>query len=101
MRVVIKKWDAVAQWRWKLGKEKEDDEVVCDIFRVAFDACCPDCKLPGDDCPLRKSISSDGKPFPDIQPLPYSIRQMPTHLPHALYPQMDQYTHFPTAMPLG
>lgn len=33
--------------------------------------------------------------------LAYSIRQMPTHLPHALYTQVDQYTYFPTTMPLG
>jgi Anaphase-promoting complex subunit 11 RING-H2 finger len=56
MKVIIKKWDAVTQWRWKLGKEEEDDEDVCGICRVAYDACCPDCKLPGDDCPIRESL---------------------------------------------
>jgi hypothetical protein len=25
---------------------------TCGICRVAFDGCCPDCKLPGDDCPV-------------------------------------------------
>ena len=24
---------------------------------MAFDGCCPDCKLPGDDCPLSKYIT--------------------------------------------
>ncbi|WAQ93089.1 hypothetical protein PtA15_18A146 [Puccinia triticina] len=30
----------------------EDDEDLCGICRVAFEVCCPDCKVPGDDCPL-------------------------------------------------
>ena len=104
MKVIIQKWDAVAQWRWKLGKEEEDDEDLCGICRVAYDACCPDCKLPGDDCPLRESLSSDGEPLERVQDtyrLSCSIRQMPTHLPYALYTQMGQYTFFPTTMPLG
>ena len=25
---------------------------TCGICRVAFDGCCPDCKIPGDDCPV-------------------------------------------------
>ena len=69
MRVIIKKWDAVTQWRWKLGKEEEDDEDLCGICRVAYDACCPDCKLPGDDCPLCESLySSGGAPFANERP---------------------------------
>lgn len=36
----------VAQWRWVAN----DD--TCGICRVAFEACCPDCKFAGDDCPL-------------------------------------------------
>ncbi|RKP10148.1 anaphase-promoting complex subunit 11, partial [Thamnocephalis sphaerospora] len=39
-------WQAVAVWRWTV----EDD--VCGICRNPFDACCPDCKMPGDDCAL-------------------------------------------------
>ncbi|XP_052281575.1 anaphase-promoting complex subunit 11-like isoform X2 [Dreissena polymorpha] len=39
-------WTAVATWRWVAN----DDN--CGICRMAFDGCCPDCKLPGDDCPL-------------------------------------------------
>lgn len=38
----------VAQWRWVAN----DD--TCGICRVAFEACCPDCKFAGDDCPLGK-----------------------------------------------
>ena len=39
-------WTAVATWRWVAN----DDN--CGICRMAFDGCCPDCKIPGDDCPL-------------------------------------------------
>jgi hypothetical protein len=30
--------------------EEEDD--VCGICRLAFESTCPECKIPGDDCPL-------------------------------------------------
>lgn len=39
-------WNGVATWRWIAN----DDN--CGICRMPFDACCTDCKLPGDDCPL-------------------------------------------------
>ncbi|KAH9448158.1 hypothetical protein MJO29_011456 [Puccinia striiformis f. sp. tritici] len=32
--------------------DDEDDEDLCGICRVAFEGCCPDCKVPGEDCPL-------------------------------------------------
>ncbi|SGY19066.1 BQ5605_C014g07551 [Microbotryum silenes-dioicae] len=32
--------------------ENDDDDDVCGICRVAYDGCCPDCKTPGDACPL-------------------------------------------------
>ncbi|KAG7284080.1 hypothetical protein NEMBOFW57_010441 [Staphylotrichum longicolle] len=47
MKVKIKKWNAVATWRWDIP---EDD--VCGICQVHFDGTCPTCKYPGDDCPL-------------------------------------------------
>ncbi|KAI8623742.1 anaphase-promoting complex subunit 11 [Xylariaceae sp. FL1651] len=47
MKVKIKKWNAVATWRWDLP---EDD--VCGICQVHFDGTCPTCKYPGDDCSL-------------------------------------------------
>ncbi|GAA6064697.1 hypothetical protein JCM10212_005765 [Sporobolomyces blumeae] len=31
--------------------EDDDEDDVCGICRVAFDGCCPDCKVPGDACP--------------------------------------------------
>ena len=46
LKVSIKGWNGVASWKWIAN----DD--TCGICRVAFDGCCPDCKLPGDDCPL-------------------------------------------------
>ena len=46
LKVSIKNWHGVASWKWIAN----DD--TCGICRVAFDGCCPDCKLPGDDCPL-------------------------------------------------
>ena len=46
MKVKIKKWTAVATWHWTANDEN------CGICRMQFDGCCPDCKIPGDDCPL-------------------------------------------------
>ncbi|KAK4402080.1 Anaphase-promoting complex subunit [Sesamum angolense] len=46
-------WHAVASWTWDAQDE------TCGICRMAFDGCCPDCKLPGDDCPLRSGSSKD------------------------------------------
>ncbi|EPQ61236.1 RING/U-box [Gloeophyllum trabeum ATCC 11539] len=54
MKVTIKNWNAIAQWRWDIGKEfdETDDEDLCGICRVAYEGCCPRCKMPGDDCPV-------------------------------------------------
>ncbi|KAF7523608.1 hypothetical protein G7054_g11716 [Neopestalotiopsis clavispora] len=57
MKVKIKKWNAVATWRWDLP---EDD--VCGICQVHFDGTCPTCKYPGDDCSLLPAWSmTNGK----------------------------------------
>eukprot|EP01122_Echinamoeba_exundans_P004866 TRINITY_DN15081_c0_g1_i1.p1 TRINITY_DN15081_c0_g1~~TRINITY_DN15081_c0_g1_i1.p1 ORF type:complete len:106 (+),score=6.53 TRINITY_DN15081_c0_g1_i1:26-319(+) len=45
MQVRIKKWHAVAAWKWDVN----DD--CCGICRMPFDGFCVDCKMPGDDCP--------------------------------------------------
>ncbi|KAM3377896.1 anaphase-promoting complex subunit 11 [Capsicum galapagoense] len=42
----FRRWHAVSSWTWDAQDE------TCGICRMAFDGCCPDCKLPGDDCPL-------------------------------------------------
>ncbi|CAN6295380.1 unnamed protein product [Urochloa humidicola] len=46
MKVKILQWHAVASWTW------DAQDKTCGICRMAFDGCCPDCKFPGDDCPL-------------------------------------------------
>ncbi|TPX58313.1 hypothetical protein PhCBS80983_g03216 [Powellomyces hirtus] len=50
MKVTIKKWKAVAAWTWDVGEV--GDEETCGICYNPFDGCCPDCRVPGDDCPL-------------------------------------------------
>ncbi|XP_022632334.1 RING-box protein 1 [Vigna radiata var. radiata] len=44
--IVVARWHGIASWTWDAQDE------TCGICRMAFDGCCPDCKLPGDDCPL-------------------------------------------------
>ncbi|KAL1006026.1 hypothetical protein UPYG_G00066930 [Umbra pygmaea] len=46
MKVKIKEWNGVASWLWVAN----DDN--CGICRMPFNGCCPECKVPGDDCPL-------------------------------------------------
>ena len=48
MKVEIEEWHAVSTWTWT--SNAEDD--ACGICRLPFDGCCPDCKMPGDDCPI-------------------------------------------------
>ena len=48
----VHRWIGVATWRWVAN----DDN--CGICRMAFDGCCPDCKIPGDDCPLGNKAST-------------------------------------------
>ena len=55
MKVHVKNWHAIAQWRWDTGAADADDDGegdVCGICRVPYEGCCPSCKMPGDDCPL-------------------------------------------------
>jgi len=57
-KIHIKRWHAIAQWRWDTGAaDAENDDAdgegdVCGICRVPYEGCCPACKMPGDDCPL-------------------------------------------------
>jgi anaphase-promoting complex subunit 11 len=59
MKITIKSWHGVAQWKWDVGNNNDDaadeEEDVCGICRVPYEACCPACKMPGDDCPLSES----------------------------------------------
>lgn len=58
MKVKVNRWAAIAAWKWDLGKEDdgsmddESEEDLCGICRLNYESCCPDCKIPGDDCPL-------------------------------------------------
>eukprot|EP00913_Durusdinium_trenchii_P024768 g23248.t1 len=65
MKIIINGYRPVAVWQWEV------DEECCSICRglvalfcrglgigmarwnagMPFDACCPECKMPGDDCP--------------------------------------------------
>ena len=45
-KVVIKGARFVSSWKWDIP-----DEDVCGICLGAFEACCPECKVPGDSCP--------------------------------------------------
>jgi anaphase-promoting complex subunit 11 len=47
-KVTVKDARFVTTWRWNVTGDPAD---VCGICRNAFDACCPTCKVPGDDCP--------------------------------------------------
>ncbi|VDM41192.1 unnamed protein product [Toxocara canis] len=46
LRITIKKWNVAATWKWTAGDE------TCGICRMPFEACCIECKTPGDECPL-------------------------------------------------
>lgn len=45
-KVTIKSAHLVAAWSWDV----KDD--TCGICRHLFNACCPQCKIPGDDCAI-------------------------------------------------
>mmetsp|Transcript_12716 Transcript_12716/g.18375 ORF Transcript_12716/g.18375 Transcript_12716/m.18375 type:complete len:88 (+) Transcript_12716:158-421(+) len=46
MKMTVERARLVAYWTWGCSDSS------CGICRRAFDACCPDCKVPGDDCPV-------------------------------------------------
>ncbi|OWZ59894.1 hypothetical protein LQV05_000414 [Cryptococcus neoformans] len=68
MKVEVNSYRAVAYWIWdvsdephklyhyappdEVGLDDDDDQDVCGICQAAFESTCPDCKIPGDDCPL-------------------------------------------------
>ncbi|KGB75634.1 anaphase-promoting complex subunit 11 [Cryptococcus deuterogattii 99/473] len=68
MKVEVNSYRAVAYWIWdvsdephqlyhyappdEVGIDDDDDQDVCGICQAAFESTCPDCKIPGDDCPL-------------------------------------------------
>lgn len=50
MKVQIRQWHGVATWHWNTQLVHSDE--LCGICRVAFDGTCPNCKYPGNLCPL-------------------------------------------------
>uniref|UniRef100_A0A0M3I7T1 Anaphase-promoting complex subunit 11 n=2 Tax=Ascaris TaxID=6251 RepID=A0A0M3I7T1_ASCLU len=46
LKITVKKWNVAATWKWTAGDE------TCGICRMPFEACCIECKTPGDECPL-------------------------------------------------
>eukprot|EP01024_Parvocaulis_polyphysoides_P051812 TRINITY_DN5108_c0_g2_i2.p3 TRINITY_DN5108_c0_g2~~TRINITY_DN5108_c0_g2_i2.p3 ORF type:complete len:130 (+),score=11.68 TRINITY_DN5108_c0_g2_i2:32-391(+) len=44
--VKIKRWHAVGKWCW------DTNDSICGICHSPFDGCAPECKYPGDDCPV-------------------------------------------------
>ncbi len=45
MKVKINSWNSVATWKWDI--ENADK---CTICQSEFEAPCPRCRIPGDDC---------------------------------------------------
>ncbi|KAG7663863.1 APC11 [[Candida] subhashii] len=61
MKVNIVEWKAFSTWHWELVSSAANNnnnnsndyvEELCGICRVSFDGTCPNCKYPGDDCPI-------------------------------------------------
>lgn len=116
MKVVVKDWHAVAHWRWATGKDKdkevtatggaedeEDEEDICGICRVPFEGCCPNCKVPGDDCPLSEfmwcwGFLVFGLKYLRLTP---SSRQVYAYLPYALSSQVDRVRRCQRALSYG
>nr|CAD7203523.1 unnamed protein product [Timema douglasi] len=108
MKVTIKEWTGVATWRWVAN----DDN--CGICRMPFDGCCPDCKVPGDDCPLVWSQCSHCFHIHCIMKwltsqvhyltmfcamFVTSLGPMFTLFPHPLYHEVAQLTTSPPSVP--
>lgn len=74
MKVKIRKWNAVATWRWDIP-----DDDVCGICQVHFDGTCPTCKYPGDDCSLRTFCS---QPYQPAMLTYTSLREVRAQFPH-------------------
>jgi len=120
MKLSIVSYNAVATWKWDTSTEphklyhharpvveadagyddynddddEEDEDDVCGICRLAYEACCPECKVPGDDCPLSES-------YVIYAFLTSSLGRMSAYLSYALPAQMDRYRIFEAAMSNG
>ena len=104
MKVVIKRWHAVAQWRWDTGNPEQDEDSegdVCGICRVPYEGCCPSCKMPGDDCPLSTCIRFLCWKYELILAFAHSLGRMHPCIPYALLAQMDRNGRLKTTMSNG
>ena len=77
MKVKIRKWSAVATWRWDIP-----DDDVCGICQIDFDGTCPTCKYPGDDCSLCMYYGIPRTYSPYLIEVCNSVWKMWPQLPH-------------------
>ncbi|KAG4983314.1 hypothetical protein JHK87_028063 [Glycine soja] len=87
--VELVRWHAVASWTWDAQDE------TCGICRMAFDGCCPDCKLPGDDCPLSKLLLM----ILLATFIVIILGCMQSRISFALYPEMGEFSDITSALP--
>jgi hypothetical protein len=111
MKVTVLSFNAVAAWKWNASTEPhqlyayasrgpdgqieeydDDDEEVCGICQSAFESTCPECKVPGDDCPLSECRMDRAD---------HSMGGMFPYLPHALSAQVARDRVFETAVSDG
>lgn len=57
MKIKLKEIHCIASWTWDIQHlnneiEEYEDEDVCGICRASYNGTCPDCKYPGETCPL-------------------------------------------------
>lgn len=94
MRVQIKAYHAVAEWKWDLPKGMDN---TCGICRVDFEGTCSKCKYPGDDCPIGELSHTSPTLYQDSYA--YSDRRVHPLLPHALHHRLDPVRRQPRSLP--
>ena len=52
MKVEIVEWKSYCTWHWDLASSDGYVDELCGICRVSYDGTCPNCKYPGDQCPI-------------------------------------------------
>ncbi|KAK0417937.1 hypothetical protein QR680_013288 [Steinernema hermaphroditum] len=52
LKIKVRRVVVTAKWKW-VGTTDDDS---CGICRMPFDACCVDCKVPGDECPVVSGV---------------------------------------------
>jgi hypothetical protein len=112
MKITVLSFHCVAAWKWNASTEPhqlytyaergadgqilqgddEDDDEVCGICQSAFESTCPDCKVPGDDCPLSRLSRELANS---------SLGRMLAHLSYALPTQVARDRVVQAAMPDG